>query len=441
MESSKKQKRSILFFLLVLFIPFLYLFGFPHPIADDLGFAYQAKQVPLLKTLVDSYFYTNGLYTGNIFMYSFPISLNELMYYRTFLFICFLLFVSSAFYFIHTIFYSLKWLDKSIISLCFVLTILGSTTDLAEAFYWQTSVIYYQLGLCFALYYFGFLVKYFQQTYIVNKSVHQAILLLMLILIIGMKESIALIMGLVAVLLFYYSQYKTKNNKVFFTIHLIIAVIFIAILSFSPGNDVRMLTYSNNKNFSYSLLYSGMQMARFSLTWLLAFSGIVMIFIIAEYHQHAIPLLKKLNWKLELAVFFAILFLCIFPTYWTTGILGQHRTLNVASLFFVLFMLGLAINQGKFFTKKLVFSLSKKAFFFVLVFFFVGNGWMVVSDIVTGKVKNYDIQLTERANQISSTHSIAKLPLLKNAPESLFVVDIQKDTAHWINQSYLLGIN
>lgn len=440
MEVSKNQKFTILFLLLVLLLPFLYLFAFTHPIADDLGFAYQAKQAPLFDVLVNSYFYSNGLYSGNFFMFLFPISLTELLYYRLFLLGCFMLFCASIFYFINTVFPTVKQMDKTIISLFFVLTVLGSTTHLSEAFYWQTSVIYYQLSLTFVLFYFSWLIQYFQQSFIFNKIVHQILLVLMLILIIGMKESIALIMGFIAALLFYYSQFKTKENKMFFTIQLLVAFIFISFLVAAPGNDFRMGAYHDNKNFSRSLLFTIMQMGRFSATWLFACSGIVLVFIVAELHQKAVPVLKKLDWRITLLVFFGILFLCIFPAYWATGTLGQHRTLNLASLFFVLFLLALAINKGGYLKQLIRFSFYKKGLFFVVIFLIAGNGFMVVLDIFSGRVSSYDKQLTERAKIIAKTHSAAKLPLLTNVPKSLFVVDVQQDTSHWINQSYLLGV-
>lgn len=440
MEISNNQKLLILFLLLVLLTPFLYLFAFAHPIADDLDFGYQAKQAPLFDVLVNSYFYSNGLYTGNIFMFLFPFSLHELFQYRLFLVACFMVFIASSFYFIQTIFPTLSKLDKTIITLFFLLTVLGLTTDLSEALYWQTSVIYYQLSLCFVLCYFGLLIQFFLQSFIVNKSIHQIILLFMLILIIGMKESIALIMGFIATLLFYYSRFKTKENKSFFTIQLLVAMIFISILVFAPGNDVRMENYPNNKNLSNSMIYTAIQMVRFPLTWLFALSGIFFVFIIAEIHRKAIPLLKKLNWKIALIVFFGVLFLCIFPAYWATGILGQHRTLNVASLFFVLFLLVLAINQGNYFKQLISFSFIQKVTAFCIVFLLAGNGFMVILDVFSGRVKNYDKQLTKRTELITKTNSTANIPFLVNAPKSLFVVDIQQDTTHWINQSYLLGI-
>ena len=62
MELTANQKRIVLALLLVLLFPFLYLFGFTHPIADDLGFAYQAQQAPLWEVLVNFYFKSNGLF-------------------------------------------------------------------------------------------------------------------------------------------------------------------------------------------------------------------------------------------------------------------------------------------------------------------------------------------------------------------------------------------
>ncbi|MGE3652696.1 MAG: DUF6056 family protein [Flavobacteriales bacterium] len=440
MEFSNNQKRIVLLVLLGLLAPFLYLFGFVHPVADDLGFAYQAQQAQLWEILVNFYHKTNGLYSGNFIMLLFPFSLTDLLQYRLFLVINFLFFGVAIFYLIHVVFSGLTLLDKSIVSLLFLLTVLSSTTDLSEAFYWQTSVVYYQLSLTLMLFYLGFLVQYFQRKFILNKVIHQLILILMLVFIIGIKESIALIMGFVSALLFYYSYFKFKEGKLFFLVQLIVALSCIAVVAFAPGNDYRMANYSNTKNFSYSILYTIMQMGRFTLKWIIAFSGILFVFVLAELHQKATPVLKKLDWKIALIIFLGILFLCIFPAYWVTGILGQHRTLNIASLFFVLFLLTLTINQGAYFAKYVQFNFAKKLGVFCLVFLLAGNGGMVVSDIFSGSIKNYDKQLSERAELIQQTQSTAELPLLVNAPKSLFVVDIQQDTTHWINQAYLLEI-
>lgn len=440
MKLTDNQKQIVLAVLLVLLVPFLYLFGFAHPIADDLGFAYQSQQAPLWEVLVNLYFKSNGLYTGNLIMLLFPFSLTDLLYYRLFLLGAFLLFSLSIFYVINVVFPSLKLIDKTIVSLFFLLTVLSSTTHLSEAFYWQTSVVYYQFSLTLAMVYLGLLIQYFQQKFIFNKIIHQLILVLMLVFIIGIKESIALIMGYVAALLFYYSYFKTKEDKTFFLVQFIIALIGISVVAFAPGNDYRMENYSNTKNFNHSLLYTVMQMGRFTLKWVVALSGILFVFIVAELHQKATPILKKLNWKIASIIFLGILFLCIFPAYWATGILGQHRTLNLASVFFVLFLLVLAINQGTYFTKHLSFNPTKRIAFFCLVILLAGNGGMVISDILSGSVKNFDKQLTERAELIQQTQSTANLPLLVNSPKSLFVVDIQADTTHWINHSYLLKV-
>lgn len=109
-------------------------------------------------------------------------------------------------------------------------------------------------------------------------------------------------------------------------------------------------------------------------------------------------------------------------------------------MFFVLFLLVLAINKGEYFKKLFSISIIKKTIIFCVAFLIAGNGFMVVLDIFSGRVKGFDKQLTERAKIITTTHSTANLELLTNIPKSLFVVDIQQDTSHWINKAYLLGI-
>lgn len=440
MEISNQQKLILISLLLVLLLPYLYLFGFVHPIADDLGFGYQSKQAPLLGVLINSYKTSNGLYSGNFFMFLFPFSLTDLLPYRLFLVFNFFFFFSGIYFLINAIFSSLQKIDKTLLSLCVMLAVLGSTTHLSEAFYWQTSVVYYQLGLTFTLYYFGVLARYIEEKFIINKTIHQALLLFVLVLIIGIKEPIALIMGFITFLLFVNSLFNPKNERAFFTVQLVVALIFITFLILAPGNGFRLAQYSNNKNFSHSIFYTLMQMGRFSLEWLAALSSIFLVFIVANYHQQALPLLKKLNWKIALFIFLGVLFLCIFPAYWATGILGQYRTLNIASLFLVLLAVFFGIRYGAYFQQQLTFSFTKRVVIFCLVTAMVGNGATVFNDIFSGKIADYDKQLKERVVLVQTTKSVANLPVLTKVPESLFVVDVQPDSTHWINKSYLLGL-
>lgn len=438
MEFTNKHKYVLILFLVVLLLPYLYLFGFVHPIADDLGFGYQAKQAPLLNVLINTYKTSNGLYSGNFFMYLFPFSLTDVWSYRLFLLTNFFLFFSGVFFLINTIFNAAQKTDKLLLSLCVLLAILSSTTHLAEAFYWQTSVVYYQLGLTFLLFYLGFLLRYFENIFLGNKKVHQALLLVLVAIIIGIKEPLALIMGFIAVLLFINSFYKIKNEHFFLTIQMIIAGIFIVFLMIAPGNEYRMANYTNNKNFSYSFSYTFMQMARFVIEWIGALSSVFLVFVVAFYHEQVNPLLKRIKTSWAISIFLSILFLCIFPAYWVTGILGQHRTLNIASLFFVLMAVYFGIRFGAYFQKHITFSFTKRVTIFCLVSVMVGNGAMVFKDIISGKVASYNQQLNERAMQIHQTKSAANLPKLINAPKSLFVVDVHADSTHWINQGYLL---
>ena len=159
----KKYSSWILGALILLLIPFFYLLIFPHPIADDLAFGNQAKTTDFFTQLQSTYINWNGRYSGNFFIQLFPISIENLVFYRVLLLVSFSLFIISFYTFIKSVFIKTDAIKLWSITLLGVLAYLSILPTLAEGFYWYTSVIYYQLSLIFLLFFSALVINFINQ--------------------------------------------------------------------------------------------------------------------------------------------------------------------------------------------------------------------------------------------------------------------------------------
>lgn len=436
----KKYSSWILSALILLFIPFIYLLLFTHPIADDLAFGHQAKTTDLFNQLQSTYLNWNGRYSGNFFIQLFPISIDNLLFYRLLLFISFSLFVVSFYTFIKSIFIKTKAVNLWAITLLGVLAYLSILPTLAEGFYWYTSVIYYQLSLVFSLFFSALAINFIKQQFLLHKVFHLGLTIFLLIISIGMNESVALIIPFTCTSFFVGSLITKSKNSTFLAALTIIAISCDAVVVFSPGNATRLASYSNNKDLVTSFFMSFLQMGRFLAGFIFSFSGLFYFLFVACFFPLSTTFLKPLKPHYLFIGFIAILFLSVFPAYYATGILGQHRTLNIAALFYILFITLFALKIGNKLKERLPRKPQKMIVYFILFFFIFGNGRTVVLDLISGRAEEYDEQLQQRYITLKENHS-AKMHKLNVRPKSIFVIDVETDSTHWVNQAYLLENN
>ncbi|MBK9060272.1 MAG: hypothetical protein IPL81_10495 [Flavobacteriales bacterium] len=111
------------------------------------------------------------------------------------------------------------------------------------------------------------------------------------------------------------------------------------LMYFAPGNAVRGGMFADTHLLWRSLGMSALQAVRFIGTWvlspaLLAFS--VLYIPVHRYLLEHVPAMKNVRrlsrWIIALLPF-SLVMASTFPAYWGTGLLGQHRTVNVACLF------------------------------------------------------------------------------------------------------------
>jgi len=443
-------KNSTYFFLgllILAILPYCYLSFFVQPIAEDFGFAHYYQKSDFLELLKNSYLKMNGRYIANVLMYLSPLSFNYFLGYKFVPLLMVVLMLLGNFFLANQLFSFLSNLKRGIIAFVFTLLFLYNLPIISEGLYWYTASAIYQGGIICAVFYMAIFIKTIENPTYLNKIVLTGILFLLC----GFNEVLTLLVVFFLIITTGIAFLnKVKERKVILW-QLIFALLFASILIFSPGNSVRESMYDNNNNLLYSLTYSILQVIRFAFTWTFSLgliaASILYSLLHKEWKKHSAWVSNSfyLNRWFSLTMLLGSIFICVFPAYWATGILGQHRTLNVAYFFFLMmWFVNLSIWLNHFIrgdeTKIVLLHKNKIAVLFLIGVLFTGNGYYAMIDIFSGDAQEFNKQLNQRhlmLKEAAKNHPPAViLTPLSARPKTLFVTEISTDPKFWTNQGY-----
>jgi hypothetical protein len=442
-----KKKYFLLFFLLLAILPYCYLSFFANPSADDFSLSGQAQQNDFFHLMYHNYFFWNGRYISNIFIYLNPIRFGSFIIYKSVPFLMIGLLVLVNFSLVKQILNEAR--NNLIFSLVLTLLYLHNMPIISEGIYWFTGSVIYLLGIIILLFYLSVLIK----TVRGEAKWNVFFLCLLLFLACGFNEVLTLLivflLGVVAYI--FYKNNLPKKRLIGF--QFLFSIAFASIMIFSPGNSFRQEVYENTHNFFHSFLYSFLQTGRFSFTWATSIpliSTSLLYFSINKEMREKSELFQNsfyLNRWMSVSLLFLIIFVCVFPPYWATGVLGQHRTPNVAYFFFLItWFINLTVWYN-YYQKKLVFSLTKNIKRTLFGFLMVGllltsNGYGALSDIFSGSAKNYNEQMNSRYTKLKKSKPERDEPIIfspiQDPPKCLFVSDITDNPEDWTNHAYNL---
>ena len=244
---------------------------------------------------------------------------------------------------------------------------------------------------------------------------------------------------------------KHKQYKLFFLSLLIAQIGCVLVVVLAPGNSNRQAHFENAGQFSHSFYYSCLYTARFIFEWIFnpAF-WLFPIFLFSYFKNKGKKYYNKL-FSSVLAIPLLIIgpvFIACFAPIWATGILGQHRTPNLAYwiiLFNIFMIVRCNWHQMKSFRiiKKVV-QYSPRTLFviFILSLALWKNGSNAIYDLVSGNAAGFNTDLYNRYHLLSKcaqdTGNVAPcvIPFLEHKPNTLLVYDIVEDYNHWFNTSY-----
>ncbi|HKR04067.1 MAG TPA: DUF6056 family protein [Bacteroidia bacterium] len=456
-NTNKKNLYFLVFLALLSFLPYFFLSLYANPAGDDFVYAYNGKHFELFENAARDYFQWTGRYVSNFLFVLNPMAFDSFTGYKFFAILLILL-TSVSFYFLTKAITNNAVQKKYLVLFSGVLTLLylNRMPSLAQGIYWYTGAVIYHGANVVTLFYFSFLIFLFREKYFINKTIHVFICLLLILIITGFNETIMIFLLLFHVFLF------AKNKNRLSLLLFIFSCLCASMVIFSPGNAVREAAFPERHQLFHSLLFSVAQTFRFFGAWInnipLTIASLLYI-PLTIYLSQKYDVFKNsfyLSPLLSTCSLFLVVFLSAFPAYWSTGILGQHRTVNVAYFFFlILWFINLTVWLNYFSTKKFIITLSVfSSRYFLALFtsmilfsFITGNGYVVMNDLFSERAKNFDNEMKLRYETLNNAQqrsdSICILDTLQNKPVSLFVLDISPDENDWMNRGMAayFGIN
>jgi len=448
-----RNKKLLLSLFVIILLPYFLVSFYCHPAADDFEYAASSLRKGYWFSYFRDYQVWNGRFTSNLFVFASPLILHSFTIYKLIPLILIILTYVSLLYFIRTITGNkVAGVALHLYTLIIVSLYLCNAPSFVETFYWYTGAITYQLATVLMVIYFALFFRFINHDYFYNRVIHRCILLILIPIICGFNEVIMLMMlSFCFLFLIKWIQLKRKHYGVVI-LFLCFALASAAFMILAPGNKGRASNFSDNHQLFYSLYMTALQVIRFMFKWIVQVQFIIatILFIpISKYLMKVSPFFKNKFYVSPLITFsslFGIIFLCVFPAYWSMGMLGQHRTLNVAYFFFILlWFLNVHLAVHYFSSKKLPIIRSNRSKGILVVLLIVGlvftnNGYTVFADLVSGRARTYNDEMNVRYAKInSSAKSHAKEAIVENLsakPVSLRIYDITCDSENWINKSY-----
>lgn len=446
MEWAQKNRILITALLVLLLVPYVYIGFYSHPSADDFSYAYKSTLQSFWANMLGEYNTWNGRYFSNIFLLNNPIHFNRFDWYS----------YSSLLLLLGTV---VGWMfllrkagcseRKYTLPASFILLLLylHQMPVLSEGIYWYTGAMTYQLSCILLLFFAGqFLVLLKEELSFTRRIFTQTSLLFLTICIIGCNETSLSAMVLFSFFLVLKRKHFSSVNRRFVVLLLLVTLGCSLFVYFAPGNRIRSAYFTDTHQVLFSLQYTFIQTARFLFYWVSSIPLLAASLLFLLYFDTILRLFPKTQllfsltyWEL-IGLLLGVLFVGLFPAYWSTGMLGQLRTPNVSYFLFLPLWLGLL---GHWRMKDCRFLFVPKKWQIITIFSlmlgglgFSENGWTIVSDSFSGRITSFDRQMKNRYDLLKKSTDVVYLPTIHNPPKSLFVLGITHDPTNWLNEVY-----
>jgi hypothetical protein len=232
-----------------------------------------------------------------------------------------------------------------------------------------------------------------------------------------------------------------------------VAALCALLVMFSPGNGTRQSMFPAHYQLVRSVGMSGLQTLRFASDW--ASSGPLLLAtalfaplaakLWGRHGENRRSIVQGL-W-LSAAGLLLVVPISVFPAYWETGILGQHRTVNVAHFVFLLvwfIALSLWVATGSARANALrSFGHEWRvplALLLVAALALTRNSYALGLDFFEGRFTAFDREMKAREHALGSCREAAEktcaIDPIAAAPASFFLLDISADPHDFVNVAY-----
>lgn len=432
--------------LLALLSRHIWLAAYAHPYLDDFGYAVATRDTTLLDRLWREYQHWNGRWFSNVLVLRGPLLLGVdrgLVAYRIMPLVLMALTLGALYLLIRKAASGhLDRLRSWSVALLGLLLFMHTMPDTWEGFYWYTGAISYQLPNALALLMLALLWRSSTESRVSWwRSLIQCALVAAICgsTEVHMALTITVLGGMLA-----RTRVSDHRWDGHLALLLVIALVAGAIMMVAPGNAIRTSLFTQPHDPVRSVVMSILQTGRFLAIWL-ATPAVLIASLFFLAWRRGIGIRYTGPGPLPLALGIVLLvFLCMFLPYWSTGLLGQHRTVNVACLvFLVLWPFLLAALDDGFFQRKgwsipLMDARSKPWMYALLAFFLVVHKWdgALTRDLLDGTARRYDQAMRMRHDRMKEAVRVGLeeivLPRAEPIPRSMRVLGPGPDpNAHW----------
>ena len=426
--------------------------SFVHPIADDFVFARDAR-AGLWTAWLSEYAGFSGRYASNALVLSGPASWGAAGY-RAAAALMLIGVPAAAYAFVRAWFAdTLSRTEALTCALVFSALYVSQMPSPGEGIYWYTAAATHHAPLVLVLLHFAFVLRSLRGERGARIYLFAAIVLL--VAVAGFNEVMTLLLlGFYGAWTVWSAGDRTgaSGSRVPGILLAVTAACAVAIVA-SPGNTVRQGLYATvHHRFLYSAGMTALQTLRFSVDWVssgaLLLATVLFAPLAAKWAQTRAPQPSSRSLLIWLAAgLLLVIPAAVFPAYWETGLLGQHRTVNTAYFaFLVLWFTATAIwvaGDGRHAHALRQFSNQFRVPLAILLLAALAvthNSYALGLDLVSGRLANFSREMTSRdaALRACREHSeqTCRLDGIQARPASFLVLDVSADPHDFVNESY-----
>lgn len=433
-------KKALALALFLSIVPFLLLALFAQPAYDDYCFAVRAQEFGYLGGMRNVYETFNGRYFSTALLTLSPVTFGNFAGYKAVALLFILLTFISIFCLLDALLVSqVSRLDKLVAALFLTALYSNQMPDVTEGYYWAAGTLTYHAGCLLSLLFFALAARLHRQTKGARRLLLTLLCCVLAVLVVGSTEAVMIIFILLLSLITakaFRERWETRRAWLSFSL---VAVACAVVVVAAPGNAVRAGKFPDNYKVFYSAAMSLVQEARFLLIWLSNSSFVLstILFIpVAFKLAGRVDVLKRLyvHPLVSSLILLAVVFLGFFLPYLSTGMLGQHRTVNLVYLYF---LVGWFINilfWAEYLKERRGFagaSLPPYVYavgvpLLILGLLFSNNTREAVADLATGRAARYDLEVKKRRAQLEQCARAGRMSECQPAA----IVDLPRTTTN-----------
>ncbi|MDQ3019691.1 MAG: DUF6056 family protein [Bacteroidota bacterium] len=450
--SETKIESLLIGFLILMIVPFIFLFYFNHPSGDDFGFPDNTKIFGFRAAQEITYNNWTGKFFSNAILSYNPLYFKSITGYKILTLILMIAFFYVIFLFISEIISgNLKWKQRFLFSLTIFFLYLYGMPSVSQGFYWITGSIVYQFGLILIMVFLILYIRLSKTNKTSERIFYTSASALLLIAIAGCSEmSMGLIVLIIAILILtnIFTERKLHWRLIIFAA-LVGAASYVIISA--PGNQLRAEFFPERHQLFNSIYLSFTFLIQNFFSWIFLTPLLPLTLLL-------VPVFGKLykgderklaifsvNPFYSYSAFIIILLILIFLPVWSMGKEPVRRTFNFIYFVFLIGWFYNAIVLFYFINKKSKTSIKKIPQYIYILFTLIllsyllkqNNVRTAYADLLRGTAYKYNNELNKRYEFISQSSSDSCEVLeIKNIPRTIFVFEITGDSKNIYNEVY-----